>query len=111
MASFSLLRYKSFDGCIKAIRALRGSVNHAVQKLNVHQVQYRVMSNSTSNGNLTSGYIDKNVIYSRYEDFSHVDQTVVQRIFDRAKLWPNLVAMVKLKYPFRHLSLSTLKRC
>ncbi|KAI9559136.1 hypothetical protein GHT06_015925 [Daphnia sinensis] len=92
MAGLSLLRFKSFDGCVKAIRAFRGSTNRVVRNVNVHQVQHRVVSGFPSSGNLTSGSIDKNVVYSRHEDFRLVDQTIVQRIFDRASLWPNLVA-------------------
>lgn len=93
MAGLSSLRFKSFNGCVKAVQAFRGTTNCVVKNLNVHQVQYRVVSGFSSSGNLTSGSLDKNVVYSRHEDFRLVDQTVVQRIFDRASLWPNLIAM------------------
>lgn len=99
MAGLSSLRFKSFNGCLKAVQAFRGTTNCVVKNLNVHQVQYRVVSGFSSSGNLTSGSLDKNVVYSRHEDFRLVDQTVVQRIFDRASLWPNLIAMVRFEHP------------
>lgn len=67
------------------------TVSRQSQQLKWCLVHHRRMSQmQTSSLNLSS----KNVIYSRHEDCYLHNQTVVQRFFERASLWPNLVALV-----------------
>ena len=58
------------------------------QQLTRYLVQSRMLSSNKTR-------TEQNVIYARHEDCFLPNQTVVQRFFDRAALWPNLVAMVK----------------
>jgi len=58
-------------------------------------IRHRLMSNSTaSTVSLSSERFNDNVVYSRHEDCFLHNQTVVQRFFEQASLWPQQTAMV-----------------
>ncbi|EFX82657.1 hypothetical protein DAPPUDRAFT_316478 [Daphnia pulex] len=90
MAGLSIQRLKSLETGLKAIQAIRSKTasRTAVQLLKP-SVQIRAVSCATSVGNSS---IDKNIVYSRHQDFDLRTQTVVQRFIERASLWPNLTA-------------------
>lgn len=54
----------------------------------------RPMSAAASNVSLSSERVVDNVVYSRHEDCKLHKQTIVQRFFEQASLWPDLVAVV-----------------
>ena len=91
MVSRFLLRLKSFETSLKAtvqaIRVTSGSVER------IRNVQCRTISAISSSDKSTSD--DKNIIYPRHQDFELRTQTVVERIFEKASLWPNLTAIVR----------------
>ena len=93
MVGLYLLRLKSIETSLKAIVQTTRVTNGFAERIgNVNRVQYRAISGVSSNaGNSTS--VDKN-IYSRHQDFELRSQTIIQRIFEKASLWPNLTAMV-----------------
>ena len=101
MAGLSIQRLKSLETGLKAIQAIRAKTGRNVQLLkpNVH---IRAMSCVTSGGNSTSS-IDKNIVYSRHQDFDLRTQTVVQRFIERASMWPNLTATVSSSFTFKGL--------
>lgn len=103
MAGLSIQRLKSLETGLKAIQAIRSKTasRTAVQLLKP-SVQIRAVSCATSVGNSS---IDKNIVYSRHQDFDLRTQTVVQRFIERASLWPNLTATVSLSF------ISVLKCC
>lgn len=51
------------------------------------------MSAAASNVSLSSKRVVDNVVYSRHEDCKLHKQTIVQRFFEQASLWPDLVAV------------------
>ena len=93
MVGLYLLRLKSIETNLKAIVQTTRVTNGLAERIgNVNRVQYRAISGVSFAGNSTS--IDKNIVYSRHQDFELRSQTIVQRIFEKASLWPNLTAMV-----------------
>jgi hypothetical protein len=94
MVGLYLLRLKSIETSLKAIIQTTRVTNGLAERIsNVNRMQYRAISGVSSNsGNSTS--VDKNIVYSRHQDFELRSQTIVQRIFEKASLWPNLTAMV-----------------
>jgi hypothetical protein len=92
MAGLSFRHLKSLETGLKSIQAIRAMTGRTVQLLKSN-VQIRAMSCAPSAVNSTSP-IDKNIVYSRHQDFDLRTQTVVQRFFERASMWPNLTATV-----------------
>jgi hypothetical protein len=92
MAGLSFRHLKSLETGLKSIQAIRAMTGRTVQLLKSN-VQIRAMSCAPSVVNSTSP-IDKNIVYSRHQDFDLRTQTVVQRFFERAAMWPNLTATV-----------------
>ncbi len=95
MAGLSIQRLKSLETGLKAIQAIRtyNTKTGRIVQLLKPSVQIRAAGScATSVGNSTS--IDKNIVYSRHQDFDLRTQTVVQRFIERASLWPNLTATV-----------------
>lgn len=70
-----------------------------LQKLQ-NSLQSRHRSSAASSVNLSSERINDNVVYSRHEDCFLHSQTVVQRFFDQASLWPNHTAVVSFDILF-----------
>jgi hypothetical protein len=92
-----LLRLKSFGTSLKAtVQTIRVTSVCIERFHNVYRVQHRAISGVSTNGNSTS--VDKNIVYSRHQDFDLRTQTVTQRIFEKASLWPNLTAMVSSSF-------------
>ncbi|XP_046456759.1 4-coumarate--CoA ligase 3-like [Daphnia pulex] len=90
MVGYNLLRLKSIETSLKAIVQTIRFTNGSVERIrNVSRVQCRTISGVSS----TSTSVDKNIVYSRHQDFDFRSQTVIQRIFEKASLWPNLTAM------------------
>jgi 4-coumarate--CoA ligase len=88
-----LLRLKSLETSLKAIVQTIRFTNGSVEWIrNVSRLQCRTISGVSSSGTSTS--VGKNIIYSRHQDFDFRSQTVIQRIFEKASLWPNLTATV-----------------
>ena len=92
MASLGFQRLKSLETVLKSIQPIRAMTGRTVQ-LRKSNVQIRAMSCAPSAVNSTSA-IDKNIVYSLHQDFHLRTQTVVQRFFERASMWPNLTATV-----------------
>lgn len=92
MAGLSFRRMKSLETGLKSIQAIRAKTGRTVQLLKPN-VQIRAMSGVPSGVKSTSP-IDKNIVYSRHLDFDLRTQTVVQRFFERASMWPKLTATV-----------------
>ncbi|KZS14605.1 4-coumarate--CoA ligase 3 [Daphnia magna] len=89
MAKLGLLsRIYNFRIGVKAKQAFRVTTGPTVQRLGLN-LQIRAMSDAPS-GEASS--IDKHIVYSRHKDFDLRSQTVVQRFFERASMWPNLTA-------------------
>lgn len=87
--------------CLKSLANLRGLTARVstgpqhlqqLQKLQ-NSLQSRHRSSAASSVNLSSERINDNVVYSRHEDCFLHSQTVVQRFFDQASLWPNHTAL------------------
>lgn len=96
MAGFRLPCLKSLVASLggfssRASQQQRRKLEHLIKH------QQRAMSSTASNVNLSSERND-NVVYSRHEDCFLHNQTMVQRFFQQASLWPNHVAMVKYSY-------------
>jgi hypothetical protein len=97
MVGYYLLRLKSIETSLKAIVQKIRFTNGTDERIrNVSRVQCRTISGVSSSGNSTS--VDKNIVYSRHQDFDYRSQTVIQRIFEKASLWPNLTAMVSSSF-------------
>jgi hypothetical protein len=95
MVGYYLLRLKSIETSLKAIVQKIRFTNGSVERIrNVSRVQCRTISGVSS----TSTSVDKNIVYSRHQDFDYRSQTVIQRIFEKASLWPNLTAMVSSSF-------------
>lgn len=91
MAGFRLPCLKSLVASLggfssRASQQQRRKLEHLIKH------QQRAMSSTASNVNLSSERND-NVVYSRHEDCFLHNQTMVQRFFQQASLWPNHVAM------------------
>ena len=94
MAGFRLPCMKSLAASLNGItgRILTGPQQ---QKQLRSFIRHRLMSNSTaSTVSLSSERFNDNVVYSRHEDCFLHNQTVVQRFFVQASLWPQQTAMV-----------------
>lgn len=89
MARLSLLSRTNCFG-LKAKQAFCVTSGRAGQRLGLN-FQIRAMSGAPPS---YASSIDKHVVYSRHNDFELRSQTVVQRFFERASLWPNLTATV-----------------
>lgn len=101
MANFRLPCFKSLAASLGGISSRVSAGSHQrlqqLRKLQQHpQLQHRLMSSAASSVNLSSERINDNVVYSRHEDCYLHSQTMVQRFFDQASLWPNHTALVRL---------------
>lgn len=96
MAGFRLPCFKSLAVSLGGVTSRVSNGSQRLQQL--RKVQYsalhRPMSSAASSVNLSSDRINDNVVYSRHEDCHLHSQTVVQRFFDQASLWPNHTALV-----------------
>lgn len=95
MAGFRLPCLKSLAVNVSGIsaRVSAGSQHLKQFKRLQNAVHPRLMSSTASSVNLSSERINDNVVYSRHEDCFLHTQTVVQRFFDQASLWPNHTAV------------------
>ena len=63
-------------------------------------MKHRLMSSTASNVNFdreNREYSNRNIVYSRHGHCLLHSQTVTQRFFEQASLWPNQIALVKKK--------------
>lgn len=100
--------------CLKSLAVNLGGISTRVSAGPQHVKQFKQlqnavhrkhMSSTASSVNLSSDRINDNVVYSRHEDCYLHTQTVVQRFFDQASLWPNHTAVVGHQYSFTFLFL------
>lgn len=94
MAGFRLPSLKSLAN-LSGISARVSTGPQHFQQLKKFQnlVQHRHRSSTASSVNLSSERINDNVVYSRHEDCFLHTQTMVQRFFEQASLWPNHTAV------------------
>ena len=95
MAGFRLPSFKSLAN-LSGISARVSTGPQHFQQLKKFQnlVQHRHRSSTASSVNISSERINDNVVYSRHEDCFLHTQTMVQRFFEQASLWPNHTAVV-----------------
>lgn len=95
MAGFRLPSLKSLANLSRISARVSTGPQH-FQQLKKFQnlVQHRHRSSTASSVNLSSERINDNVVYSRHEDCFLHTQTMVQRFFEQASLWPNHTAVV-----------------
>lgn len=85
--------------CIKSLAASLNSISGRIltgaqqQKQLRSIIRHRLMSSTASTVSLSSERFNDNVVYSRHEDCFLHNQTVVQRFFEQASLWPQQTAM------------------
>jgi hypothetical protein len=83
------------NALVYSFRLTTGLTKHLT---NLNQVQHQskslvITSVITAPSSLKK--IEKHIVYSRHADCYLHNQTVVQRFFERASLWPNLTALVR----------------
>ena len=90
--------------CLPRLKTLLvNSVRLAISKraisiglLQQHQTNRYLLHRRTISEISSSGILQNNIISSRHEDCLLQNETVVQHFFERASLWPNLVAVVQI---------------
>lgn len=92
MAGFRLPCIKSLAASLNGFsgRILTGAQQ---QKQLRSIIRHRLMGSTASTVSLSSERFNDNVVYSRHEDCFLHNQTVVQRFFEQASLWPQQTAM------------------
>ena len=94
MSCFPRLRTLAISSLRSANSAQTVSTSHCRQhKISNHL--YRLISNNAQISSSRQLPSPKNIVFSRHENCFLHNQTAVQRFFERASLWPNLVALVK----------------
>lgn len=87
--------------CLRSLAVSLNGVSRFTSGSNRQQqlryvVQQQRASSAASSVNLSSPRINDNVVYSRHEDCFLHTQSVVQRFFEQASLWPNHIAVVRI---------------
>ena len=97
MAGFRLPCIKSLAASLNGFsgRILTGAQQ---QKQLRSIIRHRLMGSTASTVSLSSERFNDNVVYSRHEDCFLHNQTVVQRFFEQASLWPQQTAMVSVNF-------------
>lgn len=97
MAGFRLPCLRSMAVSLNGLSSRFTSQQHQQilqQRKLQHLMKHRMMSSAASNLNLPNERARDKIVYSRHEHCFLHNQTVVQRFFEQASLWPNQVAMV-----------------
>jgi hypothetical protein len=112
MAGFRLPCFKSLANLSGLSARVSTGPQHLqqLQKLQ-NSLQSRRRSSTASSVNLSSERINDNVVYSRHEDCFLHSQTVVQRFFDQASLWPNHTAVVSFDIFYSPFKFSVMEVC